>query len=131
MEMKYDDGKIKAAILIEDFALALKEVAAVSTYGDLKYTRSSWKTVPDCEIRYKDAKMRHVIEEGISDKDDESELYHLAHEAWNCLALLQLKLESVDKRDYTKAFENAREAKRKQLAKKEIQFIEVSYNAST
>lgn len=120
MEMKYDDGKLKAAILIEDFPLALKEVAAVATYGDLKYKRSSWRTVPDCEVRYKDAKMRHVIEEGITEKDDESELYHLAHEAWNCLALLQLALEKVSERDYSKSFQNAREAKKKQMIDKKV-----------
>lgn len=117
MEMKYDDGKLQIGILFEDFPLAIKEVGAVATYGALKYERSSWRGVPNCEVRYRDAKARHVLEEGIEDKDDESLLYHLAHEAWNCLALLQLKLENMDKRDYKPSLENAREAKRKQLEK--------------
>lgn len=115
--MKYDDGKIQLGIIFEDFPLALQELGAVSTYGALKYERSSWKTVPNREARYSDAKARHVVSEGINDFDEESELYHLAHEAWNCLALLQLKLEKMEKRNYSKSFQNARDSKKKQEEK--------------
>lgn len=117
MEMKYDDGKIKMGILFEDFPLALMELGAVCTYGDLKYERSSWKSVSNAKTRYSDAKARHIIAQGVELVDEESRLYHLAHEAWNCLALLQLELEKTGKRDYTESFDAAREAKRKQLEK--------------
>lgn len=117
MEMKYDDGKLKAHIMFEDFPLALQELVAVCTYGDLKYERSSWKTVPDAKTRYSDAKARHIILAGTELLDEESRLYHLAHEAWNCLALLQLELEAMDKRDYTESFANAKEAKQRELKK--------------
>lgn len=117
MEMKYDGGKIKMGILFEDFPLALLELGAVSTYGDLKYKRSSWRTVSDAEVRYHDAKSRHVVFAGLEDVDEESELYHLAHEAWNCLALLQLELEKQERRDYSRSFEKALKAKQEALEK--------------
>ena len=117
--MKYDNGKLQSNILFEDFPLALREVAAVATYGAVKYERSSWKGVPNCEVRYGDAKARHVIEQGIGEFDEESELYHLAHEAWNCFALLQLKLEEQTNEQiltrYQKSFGKAAEAKKKQM----------------
>ena len=89
-DMKYDSGKLLANIPFEDFPLAIKELIRVCTFGAQKYARSSWKTVSNGEQRYQDARARHFLEVG---KDEESELDHLAHEAWNCLALLQLKLE--------------------------------------
>lgn len=93
-DMKYDSGKLLAAIPFEDFPLALKEIAKISTYGAVKYERSSWKTVSNKEIRYKDAMFRHLLEMMAGEElDDESKLLHHAHFAWNVLALLQLKLE--------------------------------------
>ena len=97
--MKYDGGKVKANIIFEDFGDALWEVAKVSTYGDKKYKRSSWKTVPNGFERYSDAKARHFLQPfrvaGEGDYDEESGLLHLAHEAWGALARLQLKLEDI------------------------------------
>ncbi len=122
MEMKYDDGKLKAGILFEDFPLALQELVAVCTYGELKYERSSWKTVPDAKTRYSDAKARHILAQGIELLDEESRLYHLAHEAWNCLALLQLELEKYGIEDFrirlSQSIENARKAKQEALSPK-------------
>ncbi len=94
--MKYDNGKLLAAIPFQDFPLALKAVAEISTYGAKKYKRSSWKTVPNAEERYWDAGMRHFLElqiNGLNSKDEESGLLHYAHYAWNVLATLQLLLE--------------------------------------
>ncbi len=92
--MKFDKGKLLANIPFEDFPLALRELIRVCTFGAKKYARSSWKTVPNAETRYGDARARHFIDASAGiDLDEESELDHLAHEAWNCLALLQLKLE--------------------------------------
>ena len=91
--MKYDGGKILAAIPVKDFNLAIKAVAEVGTFGANKYKRSSWKTVPDAALRYEDALVRHQLEKEEVDYDEESGLLHLAHMAWNALAILQLKLE--------------------------------------
>lgn len=95
--MKYDKGKLQAGILFEDFPLALKEVMNVATFGAQKYARSSWKTVPNARQRYGDALVRHQIEMNLEDKDPESNILHLAHFAWNALALLQLKIEEDKK----------------------------------
>lgn len=98
--MKYDNGKLLAAIPFQDFPRALKAVAGISTYGAKKYARSSWKGVPGARERYEDALHRHFLEYHISGKysvDDESGLLHFAHLAWNVLALLELDLEELEK----------------------------------
>lgn len=85
---KLDGGKIRADLLL-DFRHALREVARVSTFGAQKYAPGSWLHVPDGEVRYRAARLRHQLEEG---EDDDSGLLHLAHEAWNILAELELRL---------------------------------------
>lgn len=92
-EYKKDAGKLLAAIPFEDFPLALRELLGVCTFGAEKYSRSSWRKVDDRTTRYNDARARHFISSHTEDLDEESGFHHLAHEAWNCLALLQLKLE--------------------------------------
>ena len=97
-DMKFDQGKLLAAIPFEDFPDAIKELIKVCTFGAQKYARSSWKDVPNGMQRYNDARARHFIDVklGITSEketDEESNIDHLAHEAWNCLALLQLKIE--------------------------------------
>lgn len=88
---KMDSGKVKAGIL-GDFSLALMEVAKVCTYGAKKYTRHGWEEVPNGVERYHDAKWRHKLACKYNRFDDESGLLHLAHEAWNTLAELELML---------------------------------------
>lgn len=94
-DMKFDEGKLLAHIIFEDFPDAIKEVIRVATFGAKKYERSSWKTVTNGLQRYSDAKARHFLEAAAGvELDEESGLDHLAHEAWNALATLQLKLET-------------------------------------
>ena len=88
---KMDKGKVKAGIL-GDFSLALMEVAKVCTYGANKYTRHGWEEVPNGIERYCDAKWRHKLACKQNKFDDESGLLHLAQEAWNTLAELELTL---------------------------------------
>lgn len=93
--LKYDNGKLLAGIPIQDFPRALKAIAEIGTYGAKKYKRSSWHTVEDGRQRYEDAMNRHYIELNIHGKnslDEESGLLHLAHFAWNALAILELHL---------------------------------------
>lgn len=88
--LKHDDGKTRMDLLL-DFSNALTAVGEVATMGAGKYEAHSWKTVPDAETRYIAAAMRHLFSnEGI---DVESGLPHLAHAAWNLLAVLELALE--------------------------------------
>ena len=88
---KLDDGKVKVNLMLMDFSLALMEVAKVTTHGADKYCASGWVDVPDGTERYADAKARHMLK-GYTATYDESGLAHAAMEAWNCLAVLELKL---------------------------------------
>lgn len=92
-EFKADAGKLLAAIPFQDFPDAFRELLKVCTFGAEKYERSSWKHVPDKEVRYADARARHFVSSFHETVDSESRISHLAHEAWNCLALLQLEIE--------------------------------------
>lgn len=88
---KLDEGKVKAGILSQ-FSLALLAVAEVCTHGAEKYSRGGWQTVPDGVERYTDAKWRHILRGEHEERDPDSQLLHAAHEAWNALAILELKL---------------------------------------
>lgn len=90
---KHDSGKPMAGLIMHDFSRALLAVAEVATYGVQKYDKpSGWQTVEDGLQRYSDAKARHMLAQGSELYDDESHLLHLAHEAWNALAILELTL---------------------------------------
>jgi hypothetical protein len=91
---KLDDCKIKAGVLA-DFSLALLEVAKVGTFGAKKYSRGGWQSVPDGIQRYGDAMWRHLLAERHEAYDKDSGLLHIAHEAWNLLAELELILRSA------------------------------------
>ena len=85
---KHDQGKPRLGYVIkEQFPLALIEVAKVSTFGIDKYGEGNWQHV--ATERYVDASMRHAVAKGT---DDDTGLLHLAHEAWNVLAQLELEM---------------------------------------
>ena len=90
---KDDADKPPVALLFESFPNALVEISKVAGYGTQKYTRDGWRKVADANIRYADAAARHELNRYIEgDFDEESGFLHLAHQAWNILALLELKL---------------------------------------
>jgi hypothetical protein len=84
---KDDQGKPMASLLA-DFGPALLQIAEIATFGARKYTVRGWMSVPDAEQRYLDAAWRHLLQSG---NDQESGLPHLAHAAWNLLAILTLR----------------------------------------
>lgn len=88
---KLDSGKPLAGVLLE-FSRALEAVVDVGTFGANKYSRCGWMSVPDGEQRYADALMRHLLACQREVDDPDSGLPHLAHLAWNCLAVLELRL---------------------------------------
>lgn len=88
---KLDAGKVKAGVL-GDFSLALTEVAKVGTFGAEKYSRRGWEVVENAEERYFDAEWRHLLKSRHEDIDQDSGLLHLAHQCWNTLARLELRL---------------------------------------
>jgi hypothetical protein len=90
---KDDRGKPPVGMMFEYFPRALLSVAEVAGFGARKYTRGGWISVPDGEHRYDDALGRHLLKRHIEGPDDpESHLKHLAHAAWNALAILELAL---------------------------------------
>lgn len=88
---KLDSGKIRAGLL-EDFSLALLEVARVLDHGSRKYSPHGWEKVENGEGRYTDAAWRHLLANRHEDYDTDSGLLHSAQVAWNFLAVLELKL---------------------------------------
>lgn len=89
---KDDKAKPMAGVLL-DFSRALQTVVDVGTYGAKKYTRTGWATVPEGSQRYLDAMMRHLLAMDVDQDglDKETGLPHLAHVAWNALAVLELQ----------------------------------------
>lgn len=88
---KLDAGKTLAGVLL-DFAHALGAVAEVGSMGARKYSRGGWVQVPNGVERYTDAALRHLLKHGQGETNDpESGLPHLAHCAWNILAVLELQ----------------------------------------
>ena len=83
--VKYDQGKIPWHMLPRD---ALEEVIAIFQMGAAKYGEGNWlQGLP--WLRVWDAAQRHLWAwRSGEDLDPESGRSHLAHAAWNCLALL-------------------------------------------
>lgn len=94
--VKYDGGK--PAVwrgVVNSFPRALWAVAEVGTFGASKYSWDGWEGVENGFARYKDAQLRHCLKQAMGEGvDPESELEHLAHEAWGALATLELYLRS-------------------------------------
>lgn len=92
---KLDSGKPDADLLLM-FAKALWAVAEVGTFGARKYSRGGWQSVADGYTRYRSAQLRHLLKGGYEDLDSDSGLLHDAHDAWNALAKLELRLRKED-----------------------------------
>jgi hypothetical protein len=71
----------------------------VGTFGADKYTLHGWLAVENGEERYMDALFRHLLAD--EETDAESDLPHLAHAAWNALAVLELHLRRTGHDDPT------------------------------
>lgn len=87
---KLDAGKPDCDLVFSGFRKALLEVAKVGTCGAEKYTANGWKRVPNGVRRYRSAAYRHLLTSEFL--DEEWNLPHLAHAAWNCLAALELMM---------------------------------------
>lgn len=90
---KLDAGKVRLDLVLGEFSRALEEVGNVGTYGANKYTDRGWLSVPNGPSRYRDALLRHYLQDRRGEANDrESGISHLAHLAWNALAVLELEL---------------------------------------
>lgn len=85
---KLDAGKVRLGLVLGGFSQALVEVGKVGTYGAEKYTPNGWLSVPNGIDRYRDAMLRHIL--ATDETDPDTGLLHMAHAAWNCLAVLEL-----------------------------------------
>lgn len=94
---KDDSGKNRVGLVLGGFSKGLFEMSKVGTFGANKYTANGWKTVPQGIDRYEDAMLRHWLAYKSGEIcDPESGLPHLAHCAWNVLAVLTLSLVKED-----------------------------------
>lgn len=94
-------GKIAIELFDDGFPNAVMAIAEVMTWAaeHKGYKPHDWKNLPNAEVAFAAAgsrhRMKHIIQRnsgvGISDcVDEESELLHKAHEAFNVLAQLEL-----------------------------------------
>ena len=89
--MKYDDGKPNLSLVLGGFYQALLDVGYIGTFGAKKYTPNGWKEVDNAQERYESALLRHTLAAvGGNPYDSETGHLHLAHAAWNALALTQI-----------------------------------------
>lgn len=83
--VKYDASKPRWSLIPIG---TMEEVVKVLEYGANKYSPDNWKKVPQMEIRYYDAAMRHIDAYWKGEYlDEESGQPHLAH-AVCCLLFL-------------------------------------------
>lgn len=89
-DFKDDAGKPNPLLLEKGCPRALLEITRVLDFGAHKYEPNSWQNV---EVeRYNAAARRHRLARDLGeDRDPESGLLHLAHEAANLLFQLEMK----------------------------------------
>lgn len=95
---KLDEGKVRVGLVLKGFCNAFWEVARVGTFGANKYSDYGFLTVENGEARYADAQLRHFLKDAMGEElDPETEISHLAAEAWNALAKLEVRLREMKK----------------------------------
>ena len=98
--LRYDGGKPRYDLLPTD---ALEEVAKVYAWGAAKYEVDNW-TKGMAWRRCLGSLLRHAFAWSAGeDRDKESGLHHMAHCAWNALALISYAKRRVGKDDRVKA----------------------------
>ena len=91
--LKFDADKPRMELLIQGMPRALEAVGAVLTFGAQQYEAHSWQYVEDNHNRYWAAKTRHELARAKGEqRDPETGMLHLAHEATNALFLLELAI---------------------------------------
>ena len=90
---RFSEGKIRYDLMAP---WALEQIARVYTYGTIKYSDDNWwkglkwkKDVFGCILRHVWKWFRG------QQNDDESGIHHLAHAAWNCIALMEYERNKV------------------------------------
>jgi hypothetical protein len=100
---KFDQGKPRLSLVSSD---GIEEVAKVATFGALKYDDHNWRNGFKWS-RVLDAAMRHLNKYNRGERiDSESGLSHLAHAAWNLLALIEFEKHNIGEDDLFKGYKD-------------------------
>lgn len=83
--LRFNDGKIRYDLIEPS---AIKELAKVFTKGAEKYAPRNWEKGMEWSKVLASLKRHTAAFEQGEDYDNESGLYHMAHAAWNALALV-------------------------------------------
>lgn len=102
--IKYDSGKAKIGEMLVSFKRSLLEVCKVYEFGFNKYGKDNFKNVENGYTRYTNAMIRHLLKEDSEVYDEETELLHASHCAWNALARLEMLLKQREQ-EATEAIE--------------------------
>jgi Domain of unknown function (DUF5664) len=113
VDQKWDTGKAPVFQgFIKYFPRAIAAVSLVSQAGSKKYANgkfpTKWREVPEGQLRYADGQARHMLEWAkgnlIDDGPGGTNCLHLAQEAWNALARLELFLKELEEADPADAY---------------------------
>lgn len=93
-QFRKDAGKLPVGEIYKQFPNAIEEVARVIAFGATKYESHSWIKIDDFENRAFNSLNRHLLAQHAHRVrfDPESGCMHLAHAAWNALAMLEYVL---------------------------------------
>ena len=83
--IKHDKDKPLIADFIRDFKEPLLELCKIYEFGRNKYGLGNWQQLENGQERFDNALMRHFLKEGL---DDETNVSHVAHVAFNALMVL-------------------------------------------
>lgn len=96
--IKLDAGKTRWDLLP---LRAMEEIVKVYTFRAGKYGDNNWQNLPYGYNRCKVAMFCHLAASERGEQlDNESGLPHLAHMAWNAIALLHFYMEDLNKKDH-------------------------------
>lgn len=88
---KYDQGKLRWDLLPLNL---IEKIVEIYTFGAEKYGANTWQNLEDGYNRYKAALFRHLMAHEKGEAiDTDSKLPHLAHVAWNAIALMHFGIE--------------------------------------
>lgn len=91
--VKADKGKPRLGLVLVETPHAFEKLGTLLGFGADKYAIGNWDKLPEGEMRYLDALMRHLTQHHKGEKvDPESGELHLAHAAVNLMFLLDKEL---------------------------------------
>ena len=131
--IKYDSGKAKIGEMLVSFKRSLLEVCKVYEFGFNKYGKDNFKNVENGYTRYTNAMIPHLLKEDSEVYDEETELLHASHCAWNALARLEMLLKQREQEAAEvieeQEINNAKAEQKPQVAENKLEKIKNILNA--